>query len=131
MKVVRKYGGFNLSHKAILLYLKLKGFTPYWKRYEAIEKYHPNYDPEETGNLVHYGTRPDFMDKEKGYIGYFNPTISIERTDPILIQVIEGLKEEANSRFSKLEIVEIPDDIDWEIEENDGVEWVSEKHRIW
>lgn len=26
---------------------------------------------------------------------------------------------------------DIPDDVEWEIEEYDGLEWVSEKHRTW
>jgi hypothetical protein len=30
-----------------------------------------------------------------------------------------------------LAIVEIPDDVQWIIEENDGMEWVAEKHRTW
>jgi len=30
-----------------------------------------------------------------------------------------------------LKIVEIPDDVDWEINEDDGSEWIAEKHRTW
>jgi hypothetical protein len=30
-----------------------------------------------------------------------------------------------------LTIVDIPDDIEWQIEEYDGMEWVAEVHRIW
>lgn len=33
--------------------------------------------------------------------------------------------------YAKLDIVEIPDDVDWTIEEYDGREWISEKHRTW
>jgi len=55
----------------------------------------------------------------------------IERNDPKLIQVIEELGEMAYGSFAKLKIIEIPDDIEWEIEEYDGNEWVSEKHRRW
>ena len=32
---------------------------------------------------------------------------------------------------STLKIIEIPDDVDWIIEEYDGNEWVAEKHRTW
>jgi hypothetical protein len=28
-------------------------------------------------------------------------------------------------------IVEVPADVDWYIEEYDGLEWVAEKHRTW
>jgi hypothetical protein len=31
----------------------------------------------------------------------------------------------------ELQIVVIPDDVKWEIHENDGAEWVAEKHRTW
>ena len=56
---------------------------------------------------------------------------SVERDDPYLIQIVEELGEEVNNRFSKLKIVEIPDDAEWEICEYDGQEWIAEKHRVW
>lgn len=55
----------------------------------------------------------------------------IERNDPILIQVIETLGDEANGRFAKLDIIDIPDDVEWEISEYDGMERVDEVHRSW
>jgi len=30
-----------------------------------------------------------------------------------------------------LKVVEIPDDVEWNVQEYDGNEWVAEKHRIW
>lgn len=53
------------------------------------------------------------------------------RTDPELIRCIETLGEAANGEFAYLKIVEIPDDVDWIIEEYDGKEWIAEKHREW
>lgn len=55
----------------------------------------------------------------------------IPRDDPLLIQVVRKLKKEANGQFACLKIVKIPDDVEWEIEEYDGLEWVAEKHRVW
>lgn len=55
----------------------------------------------------------------------------IARDDPYLIQVINELGEQANSRFCTLKIVEVPADVEWTIEEYDGLEWVAEKHRTW
>ena len=55
----------------------------------------------------------------------------IGRNNSILIQVIETLGTEANGRFSKLSIVEIPDDVNWQIDEYDGMESVEEVHRSW
>lgn len=59
---------------------------------------------------------------------YFRPE---SRTDPALIQTIEELGEEANGLCATLKIIEIPDDIEFEIEEYDGWEWISEAHRKW
>lgn len=55
----------------------------------------------------------------------------LERHDPDLIKVVEELGEKANGRHAKIEIIEIPDGIEYEIEEYDGVEWVAEEHRTW
>ena len=54
-----------------------------------------------------------------------------ERDDPVLIQVVEELGDAASGRYSSLKIVEIPDDIKWQIEEYDGMEHVAEEHRTW
>jgi hypothetical protein len=55
----------------------------------------------------------------------------IERDDPALVQVVEEFDETVNDWCSNLKIVEIPDGVEWQIEEYDGSEWIAEKHRIW
>ena len=55
----------------------------------------------------------------------------IERSDPALIQVIEELGKAANGSYADLRVVEIPDDVEWHIEEYDGLEHVAENHRTW
>ena len=52
----------------------------------------------------------------------------INRDDPHLIQTIKELGIEAGE---DLKIVEVPDGVEWEVEEYDGLEWVSEAHRTW
>ena len=32
---------------------------------------------------------------------------------------------------AELLVVEIPDDVEWYIEEYDGREWIAERHRVW
>lgn len=54
-----------------------------------------------------------------------------DRADPFLVQVVEELGEESWGDYAKLGIVEIPDDVKWEVEEYDGKEWVAEVHRRW
>lgn len=53
------------------------------------------------------------------------------RADPNLVECVETLGDIASGDLAELKVVEIPDDVEWEIEEYDGIEWVSEKHRTW
>ena len=55
----------------------------------------------------------------------------IKRNDPILVKVVEELGKEADGDHARLKTVEIPDDVDWQIEEYDGFEHVAESHRTW
>jgi len=54
-----------------------------------------------------------------------------DRDDPYLIQTIEELGLKCNTRYSEIRIVEIPDNVEWEIMEYDGTEYIAEKHRQW
>lgn len=56
---------------------------------------------------------------------------SMDRGSVWLVQVVETLGAKANGPYSALKVVEIPDDVEWEIEEYDGSEWVAERHRTW
>jgi len=58
-------------------------------------------------------------------------TYDIDRADPALIQVVEELGKKSFDRYAKLRVVEIPEGVSWFIEEYDGLEHVSEKHRTW
>jgi hypothetical protein len=55
----------------------------------------------------------------------------IARDDPLLIKVIRELGPAADGLHAELKIVEIPADVEWQIGEYDGNEWVAEKHRTW
>lgn len=139
MKVVINacYGGFGLSREACERYWELKGVAvwvepgtfdgqfSYWLR-----------PPEDRLTLKEGAAFYEMdMDERKAYNEeYSNQTWydrDVARDDPVLIQVVEELGEKANNRFSELKIVEIPDDVEWEIAEYDGNEWVAEKHRTW
>ena len=74
------------------------------------------------------GEKTDKIPNE--YFWYYG--VRLERTDSDLIEVIEELgEEEASGRFASLEIVEIPDDVNWEIDNYDGIETIHEMHRSW
>ncbi len=63
--------------------------------------------------------------------GYGFADDEIKRNDPKLVECVETLGKKANGRFADLKVVEIPDDVDWEITEYDGLETIEEKHRSW
>jgi len=54
-----------------------------------------------------------------------------KRTDPELIRVVELLGEKADGSCANIRVIEIPDGIDYTIEEYDGMEWVAERHETW
>ena len=56
---------------------------------------------------------------------------NIKRDDPILVEIVEQLGEAAGHCFAELKVVEIPDDVEWEIGDYDGKELIAEKHRTW
>lgn len=114
MKVVinRRHGGFGLSHEALLLYAKKKNINLVFV--------------EESNSLCPYIYYVDEVKEENHF--WHN---AIPRDDVDLVQVVEELGERANDRWAKLKVVEIPDNIEWTIEEYDGIERIAEVHRTW
>lgn len=69
---------------------------------------------------------------DNGLLGRFwESWLDDDRTNPLLIQVVEELGDKANGRCARLKIVEVPDDVKWEIDEYDGNETIEEEHRSW
>ena len=62
---------------------------------------------------------------------YWETWLSSSRTHPLLVRVVEELGAKANGQHAKLKVVEVPDGIEWEIDECDGVERIAETHRTW
>ena len=54
-----------------------------------------------------------------------------DRSNPALVKCVEALGKNASGELSSLKVVEIPDDVEWEINEYDGLESVVGKHREW
>lgn len=113
MKVVINncYGGFGLSDEGIEHYAKLKGIE--------LDKRDSPYA---------------FGSKYEYYIARNNDNfrdIDIHRDDPALVQTVKDLGKESHGFCAHLKVVTIPDDVEWEIAEYDGNEWVAEKHRTW
>ncbi|WBX80155.1 hypothetical protein PD280_21570 [Virgibacillus salarius] len=53
------------------------------------------------------------------------------RSNKDLVEVVEELGDKASGKFGELKVVEIPDDVDFEIKEYDGLEHIAEVHRTW
>jgi hypothetical protein len=141
MKIVINncYGGFRLSEEAIDRYIEIAGLKLH-KHWDDKWKWTSYYlVPYEEYQRVHKNdmTKTEWEGKDKGYGRYMDSNAlcwnegDIERNDPILIRVIEELHKSAGSKYSDLKIVDIPDGVEWIIEEYDGKEWIAEKHRTW
>ena len=111
------YGGFSLSEKAFVEYLKRKGINCVTEVNEFgwVEFYKNSISDE--NYISHYD--------------YVSPRNLNTREDPDLIEIIEELGEESFGMFAYLKIVEIPDDVEYEITEFDGLETIREKCRTW
>lgn len=133
------FGGYGLSYKAMMEYAKLKGIKLYafvdkrdengsLKSFDRKDKF-MTYDGKSDVFLIYYATKPlangDYAQKS-----YFSDD-DINRDDPILVKVVEKLKTEANGTHANLKVVKIPNNVEWVIDEYDGLESVEEKHRSW
>lgn len=55
-----------------------------------------------------------------------------KRDNSKLVECVETLgSEQASGVFARLKVVYIPDDVEWEISNYDGMETVREKSRSW
>ena len=53
------------------------------------------------------------------------------RSDPLLVECVKTLGEEASDGLANLAVVDIPDGVEWTIDEYDGLESIEEAHRSW
>ncbi len=58
-------------------------------------------------------------------------TYADDRANPLLVAAVEALGAEAGGSCAELKVVDIPDEVEWQIESYDGREWVAETHRTW
>ena len=99
----RCFGGFGLSEMALMDFADKKSYTLSKKhKYTLIE--------------THEGLISDN---------------DIPRDDPDLVATVEMMGEHSWDPYAELLVVEIPDDVEWYIEEYDGREWIAERHRVW
>ena len=133
------YGGFSLSDKAEDLYAEKSGFDLFrytqtkYKHEHGVAEYTKMPKGKDCGMFAHTYTS-DQGDSFAEYPdeGSYWSSREIDRTDKILIEVVRELGSEvASGSCAKLEIIEIPDGVDYEISEYDGIEHIAESHRTW
>lgn len=131
MKIIlnKCYGGFDVSEKAYELYAEKKGVSlyRYWGDYK-------NEKMRKGSGLVTYHFTKDFGDNVENDKIDWETYLCLDyghRDDPILIEVVEELGNQASGRYGKLVVVEIPDGMDYVIDEYDGIETLHENVKAW
>ena len=128
------FGGFGISNLALLELIKMNSkivakqtFKKYYgsdKDYETdkvkLEVFKDGFFSRPFSNGVLYDNKFVY------YVSY-----ELKRNSPDLIKVVKKLKEKANGHCAELKIVEIPDGVDFVIDEYDGIESIHEKHESW
>lgn len=130
-----QFGGFSLSPAAMREYYGRKGKQVYFFKYE----YPANSWDWHEGKYILL----ENPEAEKGWWSAYSTPDAAEdtdldsrphdkdRADPDLIATIEKLGSAASGPNADIQIVDIPDDVEWYIEEYDGAEHVAEVHRTW
>jgi len=152
MKIVINscYGGFSLSKQATKRLAELQGkkcffYTSSKDIYEKVDDETESSfwsaftieNPDELNEILnHNKSWRSMTDEQRDEYNNKFREIHInnrpsDRTDPLLIQVVEELGEKADGDCAELKIIEIPDFIEYYIREYDGNESVEEKHRSW
>jgi len=135
-----QHGGFGLSPNAIQRYLEIKGIEYYaeendrfgglmGRKYWLVPKEQQLQEPDAV--TWHDMTMSERQQHNQLYDQQVFSDRDLDRDDPVLVQVVKEMGADAGGRFAALKIVEIPADVEWQIEEYDGQEWVAEKHRTW
>ncbi len=128
------YGGFGLSHAAVMRYAEIKGLTVYPEK-------HKRYPDSEIFGLTYYLVPPEqrtpsrdadwntLSMEERQALNAAHKVEQlydrdIDRADPALAQVVEELGVDASSKLAKLRIAEVPSGQRYRIDEYDGNESV-------
>ena len=136
------YGGYSLSKKAVKRMADIQGTHCFFFK-SSIGNGNKGYEPlsvdDEAKTMFWTAfTIPnpnDFLvDGElpnKKYCEIEIESRPENRSDPVLLQVVEELGKEADGQCAELKIVEIPDGVQYHIDEYDGIESIHEDHRSW
>lgn len=112
------FGGFGLSDAVHEKLIELG--IPHYKNWDEIPDGDAPYVVDSDSPSKSFGSYySNFRDEDK-------------RTHPLLIQSIESVGlDKASSILANIKIVDIPDGVNFEINDYDGIESIHEVHRSW
>jgi len=122
----RCYGGFSVSKETLEELYKMKS--------DVLEKtpMKEYFQKDETQEYIESHIKMcGLMIKDEQVIALKDRRDKLIRGNTDLIAVIKKLGDKANGQCAKLEIIEVPADVEWEIDEYDGMESIEECHRSW
>ena len=124
--VNRCYGGFSLSEKAMEKLIE-KGIPVY----DDFESTHPKEKRPDIHIIESNDHKRNSLFYRKYYLSYTDNMMDI-RTHPLIVETVEELGREANGKYARLEVVDVPRELDKiMIDEYDGVETIHEIHETW
>lgn len=140
------YGGFNPSSTAYLKYAEKKNIELFKYNYEVIvnnksslgddiKLFKSSSTNHQRGNMWTLWLTKDFGDSVtvswSDIVSYSLKLNDDMREDATFIEVVEELKDEASDCASHLVVVEIPDDLDYVIDDYDGYEKLHQRVQEW
>lgn len=139
MKVIlnKCYGGFGISPEGYKLYCQKKNIPCYFYEAVPLKDNRIGYKKIKTPDHLDYCLTEDFGDSFESKAGEnseFKKMLYLDseyREDPVLIEVVEELGEKANGRYANLVVVDIPDGLDYVIDDYDGIETLHERVKEW
>lgn len=136
----KDYGGFGVSPEGYRRYAEKKGldlfFYEFGSERDENDRLHSVYRKiSPPWGLLTFAFTKDFGDEIRGDAEIeeaLKTHLSLSedhREDPVLIEVVEELGNRANTPYSNLEVVEIPDDVaeDYVIDDYDGYETLHKR----
>ena len=131
------FGGFGVSKEAYELYAKKKGISVFHYTQKNLKKEIYTYATDATDDnrifdfyfTKYFGNKAYISDED--FKKYFLNLNEYFREDKTLIEVVEELGEKANTFYSNLKIVEIPNDLDYVIDNYNGIETLHQKVQEW
>jgi hypothetical protein len=129
MKIVTNKikGSFNLSALAILKLAERKGYSCHFFNTNDLRRYFEISLDEAQQSKIFFAFKTSKVEEVIGSEDVRDYIISRrpgERNDIDLVSVVEELGENAEGESCKLQIVDIPDDVDWNIFAKEGREFV-------